>query len=150
MLAAMTLIIRPLQPADAAEWRRLWTAYLDFYETKLPEAVYASTWARLFAEGAYEPRGWIALVDGRAAGIVHALMHRTCWSERDNCYLQDLFADPEVRGTGVGRALIEEVYRHADRLGANQVYWMTQDGNATARLLYDRIAKNSGFIKYVR
>ena len=30
------IIIRPLQQSDHADWRRLWTDYLTFYETKLP------------------------------------------------------------------------------------------------------------------
>jgi GNAT superfamily N-acetyltransferase len=55
-----------------------------------------------------------------------------------------------VRGTGIGRALIEAVYAEADSLGAGNVYWMTQDFNATARLLYDRVAEKTPFIKYQR
>ena len=46
------------------------------------------------------------------------------------CYLQDLYADPEVRGRGVGRALIEAIYAAADAEGAQGVYWLTQDFNA--------------------
>ena len=146
----MPVTVRPLEKSDQAEWRRLWTAYLDFYETRLPEEVYASTWERLFAPGPHEPRGWIASLDGRPVGLVHAIVHRTCWAIADNCYLQDLYADPYVRGKGIGRALIEQVYRHADELGANNVYWLTQEGNATARRLYDRVARYGGFIKYQR
>jgi GNAT superfamily N-acetyltransferase len=146
----MPLTVRPLEAADHAEWRRLWTAYLTFYETAVPEAVYACTWSRLFAEGAFEPRGFMALLDGRPVGLVHAIMHRTCWAVADNCYLQDLYADPDVRGQGIGRALIEAVYAHADRLGANNVYWNTHETNSTARQLYDRIARRSGFIQYKR
>ena len=83
-------------------------------------------------------------------GIVHFLYHSHCWREERVCYLQDLFADPEVRGTGVGRALIEAVYEQADREGAPAVYWLTQDFNAEARKLYDRIASATPFVKYVR
>lgn len=146
----MPVTIRPLERPDHAEWRRLWTGYLTFYETVLPEEVYAATWERLFADGAYEPRGWLAILDGRPVGLVHAIMHRTCWAVADNCYLQDLYADPDVRGKGIGRALIEQVYRHADALGANTVYWVTQEGNATARRLYDRIARDTRYVKYQR
>jgi GNAT superfamily N-acetyltransferase len=146
----MTIAIRPLVRADHAEWRRLWTAYLAFYGTSVPEEVYASTWERLFDDGKYEPNGLIAEVDGKPAGLVHYLFHRTCWAVGDNCYLQDLFADPAVRGTGVGRALIEAVYRKADEAGAANVYWLTQEFNATARALYDRVAKLTPFIKYQR
>ena len=145
-----TIAIRPLAQSDHAEWRRLWTDYLTFYRTSVPEEVYASTWARLFDGGQYEPNGLIAEVGGKAAGLVHYIFHRTCWTVADNCYLQDLYADPDVRGTGVGRALIEAVYAKADEAGAPNVYWMTQDFNETARTLYDRVARLTPFIKYQR
>lgn len=144
------ITIRPLEPADQPEWRRMWTAYLEFYKTSVPEDVYATTWARLFDDGEYEPSGLIALIDGKPVGLVHYMFHRTCWATGNNCYLQDLYADPEIRGKGVGRALIEAVYEKADEAGAANVYWMTQDFNETARKLYDRIARLTPFIKYQR
>lgn len=146
----MSVAVRPLQRSDHADWRRLWTAYLAFYETALPEDVYVSTWQRLFDPGEYEPCGLIAEIDGKPVGLVHYLFHRTNWSVANNCYLQDLYADPDMRGRGVGRALIEAVYARADEAGAGSVYWMTQDFNASARMLYDRIGKLTPFIKYQR
>ena len=144
------VLVRPLEASDERAWRRLWTAYLAFYETTVPEEVYATTWKRLADPGEFEPNGLIATLDGRAVGLVHYLLHRTCWSQKNNCYLQDLYADPEVRGTGVGRRLIEAVYAAADRRGVSNVYWMTHETNATGRRLYDRIARRTGFIEYER
>lgn len=144
------LVIRPIVASDEADWRRLWRAYLAFYETTRPEEVYATTFARLLSGEAGEFRGFIALKDGRAVGLTHYVFHRTCWAIADTCYLQDLYADPDVRGSGVGRALIEAVYDAADRHGASNVYWLTQEFNTTARQLYDRIAKVTPFIRYVR
>ncbi|WP_265517723.1 GNAT family N-acetyltransferase [Nitratireductor luteus] len=144
------ITIRPLEPADQPEWRRMWTAYLEFYKTSVQEEVYATTWTRLFDDGEYEPNGLIALIDGEPVGLVHYIFHRTCWATGNNCYLQDLYADPEARGKGVGRALIEAVYEKADAVDAANVYWMTQDFNETARKLYDRIARLTPFIKYQR
>jgi len=140
--------VRPLEQSDHADWRRLWTAYLEFYNTKLGDEVYATTWKRLFTQGEFEPKGFIARLDGRAVGLTHYLYHRSCWSEVDNCYLQDLFADPDVRGKGVGRALIVAVQEAAGRLGVTNVYWMTHETNATARKLYDSVARRTGFIEY--
>ncbi|WP_127900263.1 GNAT family N-acetyltransferase [Solirhodobacter olei] len=142
--------IRPLEARDEAEWRRLWTAYLDFYESKVPEEVYATSFARMLSGAAGEFRGLIAEVDGRPCGLVHYLFHRHGWKVENVCYLQDLYADPEVRGKGVGRALIEAVYAAADAEGAPAVYWMTQEFNGTARRLYDRIGTLTPFIKYSR
>lgn len=140
--------IRPLVQSDNAEWRRLWTLYLEFYETSVSEDVYATTWKRLFDGGEFEPKGMLAVVDGKSVGLVHYLYHRSCWSLVNNCYLQDLFAAPEVRGTGVGRALIEAVHAAAAKAGVANVYWMTHETNMVGRRLYDRVARRTGFIEY--
>jgi GNAT superfamily N-acetyltransferase len=145
-----SVLIRPLAAADEAEWRRLWTGYLRFYETSVSEEVYATTFARLLSGADNEYRGLIAEAEGQPIGLVHFLFHRHCWRVENVCYLQDLYADPEVRGTGVGRKLIEAVYAEADAAGCPSVYWMTQEFNATARTLYDRIAAVTPFIKYQR
>lgn len=144
----MSIKVRPLSEDDHAEWRRLWTAYLDFYETKLPDDVYETSWKRLFAEGEFEPRGFLALLDGKAVGLVHYLFHRSLWSIEGNCYLQDLYTAPEARSKGAGAALIGAVKKAATEHGVANVYWMTHETNATAQALYDRIARRTGFIEY--
>jgi GNAT superfamily N-acetyltransferase len=144
----MSVTIRPLQQSDHADWRRLWTAYLEFYKATVSEEVYATTWQRLFAGGEFEPRGLIAVLDGKAVGLVHYLYHRSCWSLEGNCYLQDLFTDAETRGKGVGAALIKAVQDAAAERGVTNVYWMTHETNDTARKLYDRVARKTGFIEY--
>lgn len=146
----MTLAIRPLAPGDKAEWRRMWTAYLAFYEADLPDAVFDATFAKLLPGGADDMHGLIAEADGKPVGLVHYIFHSHCWRPEGVTYLQDLFVDEGVRGTGAGRALIEAVSAKAAEAGKPSVYWMTQDFNHTARLLYDRIATKTPFIKYQR
>ena len=140
--------VRALQPSDHDDWRRLWAAYLEFYKTTLSEAIYASTWERLFTEGEFEPRGFVARLDGNAVGLTHYMFHRSCWSLEGNCYLQDLFTDPSARGSGAGTALIEAVRKAAAERGVANVYWMTHETNDTARILYDRVARRTGFMEY--
>ena len=150
---AEDLVIRPLEAGDEAEWRRLWTAYLEFYESSVAEEIYQSSFARMLAGNSGAPnefRGLIATLGGRPVGLVHYLFHRHGWRIENVCYLQDLYADPDVRGKGIGRALIEAVYAAADKEGCPAVYWLTQDFNATARKLYDRIGTVTPFIKYNR
>jgi GNAT superfamily N-acetyltransferase len=143
-------IIRPLCAADEADWRRLWTGYLDYYETTVPEAVYATTFARLLGDDPQDFHGLIAEVDGQAMGLVHYLFHRHCWKVENVCYLQDLFVAPAARGTGLGRKLIEAVYAAADANGTPAVYWLTQHFNDAGRRLYDRIGTLTPFIRYTR
>ena len=146
----MTCLIRPLTAVDEAHWRRLWTDYLAFYDTTVPEEVYVTTFQRLLDDDPHEFNGLIAEVEGRPVGLAHYLFHRHGWKIENVCYLQDLYADPDVRGQGVGRALIQGVYDAADKAGAPAVYWLTQDFNTEARKLYDRIGTLTPFIKYAR
>lgn len=146
----MPYAIRTLQSADRPQWNVLWRGYLDFYQTEVPAEVSDLTWLRLLDPEAPILGFCAARSDGVLLGIVHYLFHPVTWSAGPRCYLEDLFTAPEARGRGVGRALIEAVYAAADRRGADQVYWLTQDSNATARRLYDQVATATPFIKYRR
>ena len=142
--------VRPLSAADKPEWARLWHAYLAFYETELPQHIYDTYFDRLLGNDPQDFHGLIAEVDGKPVGLTHYVFHRHGWKIENTCYLQDLYAEPEVRGQGVGRALIEAVYKAADTAGAPSVYWLTQDFNTEARKLYDRVGTLTPFIKYAR
>lgn len=144
------LTIRPTTAADEADWRRMWTEYLEFYDTTLPEAVYAHTFARIAGRDHPGPYGLMAFQGSTAVGLVNYIFHRHGWKIEDACYLQDLYTAPEARGTGVGRALIEAVYAEADRMGCPSVYWLTQEFNYAGRMLYDRVGEKSPFIRYNR
>jgi len=142
--------IRPLQQSDFDEWSTLWRGYLEFYETVLGDDIYYTTFARLIDPERAQQNAFVSEVDGRVIGLVHYIFHAHNWRAEDVTYLQDLYVDPSVRGTGVGRKLIEAVYQAADQNGTPNVYWMTQNFNETARELYDRIGQLTSFIKYQR
>lgn len=142
--------VRALCAEDRTGWAEMWTDYLTFYKTSVPDPVYDSTFERLLSDDPGEFSAFVAEQNGRLVGLTHYLFHRHAWKIENVCYLQDLYARPETRGTGVGRALIEAVYAEADAQGAPTVYWLTQDFNETARKLYDRIANVTPFIKYQR
>ena len=146
----MTLIIRPLQTKDREAWGGMWTDYLFFYDSNVSSEVQNITFSRLIDPKFLVQNCLIAELNGVAVGIVHYIYHAHNWRAEDVCYLQDLFAEEHVRGQGIGRALIEAVYAAADANGTPSVYWMTQDFNANARLLYDRIGILTPFIKYSR
>ena len=142
--------IRPIAPADREAWQALWTAYLDFYESSVSDEVYDTTFARLCDPELRVQKGLLAINDETPVGLVHYIYHAHNWRLEPVCYLQDLYADPSVRGQGVGRKLIEAVYEKADVDGCPSVYWLTQNFNTEARKLYDRVGTLTPFIKYNR
>lgn len=139
--------IRPLNATDRDAWVRLWEGYLTFYKASVAPEATATTFARL-TSGTEPMGGFIAERDGQAVGIVNWVLHRTTWSPKDICYLQDLFTVEEARGTGVGRQLIEAVRQMAQEKGAFRVYWQTHESNLQGQALYDKVADKSGFIVY--
>jgi len=141
------IVVRPIRREDFDAWLPLWRGYLAFYKADVAEEVTRLTFSRFF--DAYEPmHAFVAEREGRLIGVVQYLYHRNTWMIAPVCYLQDLFTAAEARGQGVGRALIEAVYAAAREAGSPRVYWMTQEGNARARILYEKIADRSGFIQY--
>ena len=83
--------ITPLHQSDRSRWTELWRAYLAFYDTELPDAVYDQTWSRILH--GTELHGLAARVDGEMIGITHFLFHNSAWTLTPVCYLQDLFVD---------------------------------------------------------
>jgi GNAT superfamily N-acetyltransferase len=147
----MTTIVRAVAPNDYEQWRPLWDGYNRFYgrfdATALPEAITEQTWARFF-DKCEKSRALVAEADGALAGLVHYHFYRSNLLLNDDCYLQDLFTDAACRGRGIGRMLIEAVYARARANGSARVFWLTQESNARAQVLYNDVAERSGFIVY--
>lgn len=143
----MTMQIRRITADDFDAWLPLWKGYQAFYHVDIADDVTRATWQRLL-DPAEPMNAALAIVDGRAAGMVHWIYHRSTWTVGNYCYLQDLFASSDVRGKGIGRALIEHVYADAAAQKASRVYWLTHESNHTAMQLYDRIADKPGFVQY--
>src|SRR5437763_10374495 len=145
----MAMIVRPLREDDREQWQPLWDGYNLFYERPdLPIEITEASWAR-FLDPEEPMFAAVAEIDGKLVGLVHYLYHRNTAMIEDVCYLQDLFTAPEARGLGVGRALIEHVYREAAAAGLSRVYWQTHEANP-ARKLYDRVASLTPFRRYVK
>jgi GNAT superfamily N-acetyltransferase len=148
---AMTIRIRPLAATDKAAWLALFRGYIAFYEATIADDVIEATWQRLLSGQPEFHTGLVAVGDDdRPVGLAHILFHRSTWSSTYYCYLEDLFVEPTLRAGGIGRALIEAVYREADARGCSRTYWMTQEFNYRARGLYDQVATKSPFVQYRR
>lgn len=134
-----------LEPPDRAAWETLFRGYIEFYQREEPQEMYDRAWDEFQADSRIHALG--AKRDDRLVGITHFFGHPST-SGPDVCYLQDLFTAPDARGQGVARALIGSVVDWATARRCARVYWHTQESNVTARALYDKVARNLGFIRY--
>jgi GNAT superfamily N-acetyltransferase len=145
------LRIRPINKLDYDAWLPLWDNYNAFYgrqgQTALALNITQKTWMRFLNDN--EPvHAFVAEQNGQLVGLVHFIFHRSTTRLNDVCYLQDLYVNQAIRGTGVGRQLIQAVYDAAQANASTRVYWQTQDSNTAGRALYDKVAKHLGFIVY--
>ncbi len=139
--------IAALSKGDYEFWLPLWQNYLKFYETSLPSSTTQNTWHSLL-DSNVPIYGFGAWLDDELVGITHVVLHPNTWNITECCYLEDLYVTDNVRGQGLGRALIEQVYDFANKRNCNRVYWTTQEGNTTARKLYDVIASQTDMVQY--
>lgn len=147
----MSVRVRRLEEKDKAAWLGLFKGYIEFYQATLTEDVIEQTWQRLMAGRADFHVALVAVDDAdHPVGLAHVLFHSSTWSPTQYCYLEDLFVDPNRRLKGIGRVLIEAVYREADARKCTRTYWATQDFNYRGRALYDQVATKSPFIQYRR
>ena len=141
------ITIRPVKPGDRAAWEPLWQGYLTFYKSTLASDITDATWRRFF-DPLERLGAFVAERDGLLIGIAHYLLHRSTWAPLCYCYLEDLFVEPSVRGSGAGRNLIAAVESAAREAGASRLYWMTHETNETAQKLYNQVAERPGFVQY--
>ncbi|MGV3553617.1 N-acetyltransferase family protein [Rhizobium sp.] len=143
----MMIKIRDAEAGDLEAWLPLWKGYCDFYKVEIADDITMATWAR-----ALDPMNVlsarVALVDGRLVGFAHHHTHLTTWDRRPTCYLEDLFTAPSVRGLGVGRALLDDLVALGKARDWASIYWITAEGNATARKIYDSYAPRDEFVRY--
>ena len=140
-------MIRPVLAADKSQWLILWQGYLDFYKTELSAEQTERTWNRIM-DADFNMKCAVALDDGVIVGFTTYNLQNSTWSENGHCYLEDLFVDPNARGSGVGRTLIEYVKSYAIENRCSRLYWNTDEDNDVARKLYDTYIPESGKRQY--
>ena len=143
----MTLTIRAIEEKDKDQWLKLWAGYLEFYKSTISSEQTELTWKRLI-NNEQKMFGFVAESEEGIIGFTHCLFRPSTWTETDYCYLEDLFVDPNIRGKGIGRTLMNKVVELAKEKNSKRVYWTTQEFNKTARVLYDSITPVSEFVQY--
>lgn len=106
-----------------------------------PKAVIA-TEADLLRDG-FGPnpkyRSVIAEWDSKPAGFAFFFYNYSTWRGRPGLYLEDLFVYPELRGKGIGRALMQHIAQTALRENCYGIRWMVLEWNEPALKFYEAL-----------
>ena len=73
--------------------------------------------------------GHVAEVDGEIVGFSLWFLNFSTWEGVHGIYLEDLFVRPEHRGSGLGKALLQELARECARRGYARLEWSVLDWN---------------------
>lgn len=145
--------VRPVRNDEFDAWTRLYRGYAAFYETPTSDNHQRLIWSWIHDSGAV-----IALVAvpvdtaGNEIGEPQGLAHLREWVRPLRGviagYLDDLFVEPEHRGSGAVDVLYEAMSRLAIERDWAIVRWTTADDNYRARSVYDRLATRTTWITY--
>jgi GNAT superfamily N-acetyltransferase len=133
------LVLRPATAADAGLILRF-IIELAVYE-KEPDAVVTDQdgiAASLFGQGA-TARALIAELDAEPVGYAVWFASYSTWLGRNGLYLEDLYVTPEMRGRGVGKAILRQLAALAVAQGCGRMEWSVLDWNAPAIAFYESV-----------
>jgi GNAT superfamily N-acetyltransferase len=81
----------------------------------------------------------LAYLDSAPAGFAIFFPTYSTFLARPGLYLEDLFVKPEVRGRGVGKALLLHLARLANARGCGRMEWSVLDWNEPAIAFYESL-----------
>jgi GNAT superfamily N-acetyltransferase len=119
-------------PQDAALVASLLMAFRDWMGYPPPEVeTVPATIATLI-----EDPNTLYLLAGDA-GFAQLRFRLSAWTGVEDCWLEDVFVRESARGTGLGRALVEEALAVARARGCRRIELDVQSDNTGAMALYE-------------
>lgn len=143
------LRIKPVEEADLDQLLPLVADYQRFYQVDNVDNVANRHFFSRFARDSKEGIQHLAVISGEAVGFSTLYFGYCSIAVAPVATLYDLYVLPQQRGTGIGKALIENATAVARKRGMQQLVWFTAPDNRKAQRLYDGVgAVRSEWIQY--
>lgn len=144
----MTVTTRAVEAADRPVWDRLYAGYAAFYRVDQTPAMRDTVWGWLM-DPAHATCGLVACdAEGTVIGLAHYRAFARPLSASTGGFLDDLFVDPDRRGSGAADALILALRAIGTARGWTVIRWITAGDNQRARRVYDRLARETPWVTY--
>jgi GNAT superfamily N-acetyltransferase len=133
-------VVRLATKDDAADVARLMTSFRDWQGRSEPaDDVIERTVGRLLAD----PNTEFLLGGSPPVGVCQLRYRLSVWTGTDDCCLEDLFVDADVRGSGLGRELVDAALDRARARGCTRMNLDAYEANAPALALYRSVGFES-------
>ena len=143
----MTAIV-PITADHREAWERLYAAYAVFYKVEQTPAMRATVWSWL-QDPTHEVTGFLALDDaGTPIALAHFRPFARLLSASTGGFFDDLFVDPDARGSGVAQTLFAAIAAEGQKHGWSVIRWITAEDNYRARSVYDRVGTKTKWVTY--
>jgi GNAT superfamily N-acetyltransferase len=134
-----SVTVRPAGPSDGDAFLQLVAGLADYENYPPPD----TAGRERLLEDAFGERNrfdvLLAEIEGRAVGYAVIFETYSTFLARPKLYLEDLFVDPQFRGSGAGRALFAACAQEAVRRGCVRMQWTVLDWNAPAIRFYQQL-----------
>jgi GNAT superfamily N-acetyltransferase len=137
-LATTEVEVRPIRPEELEDVLPLIAGYQTFYGAQ-PDAERNRKFFSRFLDPSEEGLLLGAWIDGGMVGFATLYWFFSSTKATDSVLMNDLFVREDVRGAGVGRALIASALAEARNRGAAHLEWFTAPDNAVAQRLYNSV-----------
>jgi GNAT superfamily N-acetyltransferase len=140
-------MIRKLEQKDKENWTKLYNGYADFYKVPMNTRILDTLWSWIRDEN-HDLKAICFELENKLVGIAH---YRTMPRPIKGQYigfLDDLFVEPDFRGQKISQKIISYLKSLSKANNWDGIRWITHSSNKTAKILYDKIAKNTGFELY--
>ena len=136
------ILIRTAVPGDAMAIAAMAIAFRDHLERTVPtDAQFRENVALLLGQD--DAEFFIATRDGIPAGYVLQRYRHSMWASGTEAGIEDLFVDPAVRRSGIGRQLIGHALDRAATRGCVTVCLDTNENNVASTRIYTGFGFNA-------
>ena len=139
LTADTSFAIRAAEPRDVADIVRLIGRLAEFEHLEhLMQATPEKLAPHLFGP---RPAAEALVVDcgPRVVGFALFFTNFSTFLAKPGLYLEDLFVEPELRGRGIGQAVLTRLAELAAERGCGRFEWSVLDWNANAIRFYERM-----------
>ena len=140
-------MIRKLEKKDKENWAKLYNGYAKFYKVPMNKGILDTLWGWIHDES-HIVNGICFELENKIVGIAHYREMPRPITGQCVGFLDDFSIDPDFRSKKIAQKLINHLKSLSKDNNWDGIRWITHSSNKTAKILYDKIGKNTGFELY--